>query len=66
MSWLLDLLKGYDIEITNYINITGNRRALSIRKTTSKSSPKNIYPKRPVHEMGNFTHFVYGIKWVKM
>ena len=24
-----------------------------------------IYPKHPVDKMGKFTHFMYGIKWVK-
>ena len=25
----------------------------------------STYPKHPVHKMGKFTHFVYGIKWVR-
>jgi len=26
----------------------------------------SIYPFYPVHEMGKFTHFVYGMFWVKI
>jgi hypothetical protein len=28
--------------------------------------PLENYPKHPVHKMGKFTHFVYGMFWVKI